>query len=62
MKPANLFEAIAAAEIFLRKAEEVRERIRIEPHGEYLDGSQFTASARRASMDLTRALARMRRP
>ena len=63
-----LKEAIAEAERFLKKAKAVKWEKR---ETSFLDGTTYgytyidtrlTAAAKRASMDLTRALARMRKP
>lgn len=68
MTEETLKEAIAEAERFLEKAKAVKwERRQIAGglYGDktypYVDATK-TAAAKRASMDLTRALARMRKP
>lgn len=69
MTKETLDEAIAEAERFLKKAKAVRWEKRTVPAcGNYpaLDYMEIThpeaAAAKRASLDLTRALARMRKP
>lgn len=58
----KLGEAIAAAYAFIEAAE-VAQRQLADPGSTYgITGSKETATARRRSMDLTRALAEMRRP
>jgi hypothetical protein len=58
MNPASLKRAVAEAQRFIAVAKTVK----IYPDRHYLDASKETAAAKRASMDLTRALAEMRRP
>lgn len=58
MTPKTLTEAVAEAERFIRLAKAVPGARSIS----YYDPSPEAAAAKRASMDLTRALARMRRP
>lgn len=59
MKGTTIVEAIVEAERFIRNAKAVLD----EPaHMGFIVGTAKTGALRRASMDLTRALARMRRP
>ena len=60
MNARTLEAAIAEAERFLDRARELQS----EQGGAavYFTGSRFTGATRRASMDLTRALADLRRP
>lgn len=63
MKLSNLQAAIAEAERFLAKAKSLSNSH--DPDGEpfpraHIPGSKHTAAVRRASMDLTRALATLR--
>ena len=60
MREATLTQAIMAAERFVELAEAARKRIVADRYA--LHGSKETAAAKRASMDLTRALAEMRKP
>lgn len=62
MKLSNLKAAIAEADRFIKLAEKVTdEHCKPGPKPrEYIDGSKHTAAARRASMDLTRALSTLR--
>lgn len=55
-----LTEAISEADRFIRKAELARERL-INDKFAGITGSKETAAAKRASMDLTRALVRVRK-
>ncbi len=57
----NLANAIAEAQRFIVSAENAISRIREEGEGPLICGSKETASARRASLDLTRVLADLRR-
>tara|TARA_R110000851_G_scaffold48165_1_gene116652 strand:+ start:550 stop:735 length:186 start_codon:yes stop_codon:yes gene_type:complete len=50
-------EAILEAERFIAKAQDAVEAISDE---QYYNGGQFTAAAKRSSMDLTKALAKLR--
>ena len=61
MQTIMLLEAMAEARRFLDMAEEARDRLE---HDKYasISGSKEVAAAKRASLDLTRALARMRQP
>ena len=61
MTPYTLRAAISAAEEFLKRAKDARSTIVKEKWGEGWVGNKETAAAKRASMDLTRALADMRR-
>ena len=58
MNPATLKRAVAEAQRFIAVAKAVK----VYPERNYLDTSKETAAAKRASMDLTRALAEMRKP
>lgn len=60
MTPETLREAIQEAERFVRIAKMVKTR-RLNDVYEIIDSGIESAAAKRASMDLTRALARMRR-
>ena len=64
MSPAALETAIAEAKRFLKAAEAARGAPVYESgrKHEYIEGGKLTAAAKRASLDLTRALADMRRP
>jgi hypothetical protein len=57
MNRETLRAAILAAEKFVERAEDARK----EPIGWAIVGTKQSAAARRASMELTRALAEMRR-
>jgi hypothetical protein len=57
----DLAEAIAESERFLIKAREAVSRIRETGEGPLVCGTKETGAARRASLDLTRALANLRR-
>ena len=60
MELLRIKQAILEAQRFLAKAEDV---LALNHHDRtYADSSKYTGSLRRASMDLTRALAEMRRP
>lgn len=72
MQNGNIDRAIAEAKRFLERAKDYRDAIK-EPDGEYVDQHGMvrktypsapaeSGSMRRASLDLTRALAAMRRP
>lgn len=58
MNPATLKQAVAEAKRFI----EVAKTVKVYSDRAYFDTSKETAAAKRASMDLTRALAEMRRP
>jgi hypothetical protein len=58
----TLQAAIAEAERFLDLARELQAEQRSGPGGGYFTASRITGATRRASMDLTRALADLRRP
>lgn len=67
MKLKNLDAAIAEADRFIRKAEALRDSHLTETNKgqrkgapEYIGGSKLSGASRRASMDLTRALAALR--
>jgi hypothetical protein len=62
MTPETLLIAIEEATRFLKAAKEARKSIVHKPWGADFEGNKSTAAAKRASMDLTRALADMRRP
>lgn len=53
--------AIAEAHHFIRAAEAAKKRLEADNMA-HISGSKETAACRRASMDLTRALARLRQP
>jgi hypothetical protein len=57
----TLNSAIAEAERFLVKAKELQNKEGEKLNRGYLTGNALTGSVRRASMDLTRALAEMRK-
>lgn len=59
MRAAALDEAIAEARRFLERASAVKTRLRFEPEQPH---PKETGALRRSSMDLTRALANLRRP
>ena len=59
MSPDALKEAIAEAERFLRAAKKAAKGAK--PGDAYLDPGAATAAAKRASMDLSKALSSMRR-
>lgn len=60
MNRANLETAIYEARRFLQKAVALHKKV---PHeGQYYYPSKESSAARRASMDLTRALAELRKP
>lgn len=60
MTEPSIREAVAEAQRFISRAEEALAAVK-EVHGyKYCIGSEF-AAARRASLDLTKALARMRK-
>ena len=61
MSPATLKRAIAEAQRFIAVAKAIKVAKDRKPD-DYFFGSKETAAAKRASMDLTRALAEMRRP
>lgn len=61
MTPKTLREAIEEAERFVRIAKTVKTGTSAVSKFEYIDFGVESAAAKRASMDLTRALARMRR-
>ena len=61
MSPATLKRAIVEAQRFIAVAKAIHIRPDRKPD-DYFLGSKETAAAKRASMDLTRALAEMRRP
>lgn len=54
--------AVYEAERFMDRAKMVLERIAIDPDAAWVPSSAVTAALRRASLDLTRALAQMRSP
>jgi hypothetical protein len=54
--------AISEAERFLRAARKARASIVMKSYGEEFANNTVTAAAKRASMDLTRALSAMRKP
>jgi hypothetical protein len=62
MTPKTLIAAIDEATRFLKAAKSARQSIVVKEYGNDFDGNKSTAAAKRASMDLTRALADMRRP
>ena len=65
MRMNEVNDAELEARRFLRACEALQARFNADPEatpGAWLIGSPETAAVRRASMDLTRALARMRRP
>ena len=55
----NLNEAINEAERFLEKAKVVREKVKVDNYVFY--GCKQTGALKRASMDLSRALSKIRR-
>ena len=57
----NLEAAITEAQRFLQRAKELRQERRDEPYYS-LVGTRASGACRRASMDLTRALADLRKP
>lgn len=61
MNKKNLNEAINEATRFLKKAIELKESIKNEPDGYIYVGTAINAATKRASMDLTRALANLRK-
>ena len=61
MKLEKLHKAIAEAERFLIIAKRAEGSLLNKKYA-YITGSKETAAARRASMDLTRALAELRKP
>lgn len=62
MKQEMLIKAMLEAKRFLEKAKEELEEIHREMPHELIVGTKRSAAVRRASMDLTRALADLRRP
>lgn len=60
MKVEKLYQAKQEAERFLKKVEELEKDIG-KSSSPYLYGSKFTGAVKRASMDLTRSLADLRR-
>ena len=58
----SLREAQKQADIFSRLVELALDRLAAEGETEFLGGSKETGAVRRVSMDLTRELARLRRP
>lgn len=62
MTQAQIKIAVNEAARFMDRAKVVLERIAIDPDAAYWVPSKHTAALRRASLDLTRALAQMRRP
>jgi hypothetical protein len=62
--PAKYVRAREEAIRFLARVDELRLRYEIEPSPEYLavSGSREAGAVKRASLDLTRALAEMRKP
>jgi hypothetical protein len=54
----NILQAIEEANRFITRANAAMERLKEDAYASY--GSPETAACRRASMDLTRALAKMR--
>lgn len=66
MTPQNIRAAIAEAKRFVTAAEDLLAREHTDsgqPHRIYpLSGSKASGATRRASLDLTRALAEMRKP
>jgi hypothetical protein len=60
MNDAKLAAAISEAERFIKKARAARKRLK-EDRLVIISGSAETGAARRASMDLTRALADLRK-
>ena len=59
MKPEALVHVVHLAQVFINKAQAVIERAKTDSFAKY--GCKQTAAAKRASMDLTRALAEMRK-
>lgn len=66
MTPLTVRAAIAEAQRFVTAAEDLLERDEADARQEYrtypLTGSKASGATRRASLDLTRALAEMRKP
>ncbi len=60
MTRVDLIRCMAEAQRFIATAQQALERLAKEGHDSVI--SKETAAARRASMDLTRALAELRRP
>jgi len=58
MNPNLILQAMVKADEFIEKAKEAKERIEEDPLKAF--GCKETAACRRASMDLTRILARLR--
>ena len=56
----NLTDAVIEAERFIKKANAAIDKLKSDSLAEY--GSKETAAAKRASMDLTRALVAVRNP
>ena len=56
----SITDAVFAAKAFLRAAERLAAMIGSDEYP--VSGTKYTGALRRASMDLTRALAEMRRP
>ncbi len=59
MTKEKLFEAMTEARRFLKKGEEALKRFKEDKYAEF--GTKETGAVRRASMDLTRSLAELRR-
>ena len=60
MNPTNLLRAIIKAEEFIHRANQAKKKIE-ENGGVLITGCKETAACRRASMDLTRILAQVRK-
>lgn len=61
MKPKTINESVKEAQRFIKLAKSVIDEHKLSGY-EGLYGSKATGALRRASMDLTRSLAEMRRP
>lgn len=58
----KIIAAEAAAKKFLVLAIDAREELKNEGIASYISGTKISGALRRASLDLTRALAEMRKP
>jgi hypothetical protein len=58
-KIASLEEAISEAKRFIKRASEAKERLKAEPEAAW-GGCKEVAAAKRASMDLSRSLVKVR--
>ena len=61
MKLSKVRNAVAEAERFLERAKEVETEVIYPDYPDYRGGTKRTASLKRASMDLSRALTELRR-